>query len=650
MDQFTLKISYQDQVFRLRVNKTSTFSFAELCKHVETRFPQLDAENYSLTYVDDEEDIITLSEDSELQEAFSVTREAGRPSLRIQVQSDATLHSVARSFSDFESVETPSRSVSEEFEHLSVSDSHNVSCNSTDPEVPTPKEIPNQDFEAQNQSELDPLSIAEQISIALQSEYPNLGCDFEQVKQGIATVLSFPQVEEVKNSISSAILSGENILEVLPQITESSDFVAALHTMCESFPQLEAYIPLILGEQKEEMPITHQNVTCDGCNTHPITGIRYKCAVCDDYDLCEDCEERGVHTRENHPLLKIRDPSQAPRAIMIVVNEPGEPDIQLGWASPADTSTNWRKSPSGAFEDVQEAGRQFLHCAAKHWGRWGHKGHLGRGWHRGFHRHGHGRHGPHHEEAPTPEAQNVARESKRAKCGRKVNFSARFVKDVNVPDGSKIPPSTRFTKVWRLRNDGDFDWKECTLRHIGGDCLQAQIVALPVVVPGSEIDIEVSLVSPEEPGRYVGYFRLHTSEGIRFGQRFWFDITVSASSSEISSSSDREESKIKEQIHSLRKELRHMRRCAKRDRESNCFEVEPLENKTEEPSPLPPAVVSNPLASASAPQVDTNEEPFEFPTELVTIMNMGFEDGDRAKQALRQTNGDMNRAIELMFE
>jgi len=51
----------------------------------------------------------------------------------------------------------------------------------------------------------------------------------------------------------------------------------------------------------------HLGVTCDGCNTSPITGVRYKCSVCPDYDLCEACEAKGaaVHPA-HHALIKIR--------------------------------------------------------------------------------------------------------------------------------------------------------------------------------------------------------------------------------------------------------------------------------------------------------------------------------------------------------
>jgi len=53
----------------------------------------------------------------------------------------------------------------------------------------------------------------------------------------------------------------------------------------------------------------HQSVVCDACEISPITGIRYKCSVCPDFDLCEKCEATNAH---EHPMLKIRKHEQAP--------------------------------------------------------------------------------------------------------------------------------------------------------------------------------------------------------------------------------------------------------------------------------------------------------------------------------------------------
>ena len=50
--------------------------------------------------------------------------------------------------------------------------------------------------------------------------------------------------------------------------------------------------------------ILHSKVMCDGCGMLPIEGWRYKCAICEDYNLCENCEER-IGRKHFHPFLKL---------------------------------------------------------------------------------------------------------------------------------------------------------------------------------------------------------------------------------------------------------------------------------------------------------------------------------------------------------
>lgn len=49
----------------------------------------------------------------------------------------------------------------------------------------------------------------------------------------------------------------------------------------------------------------HPGVTCDGCQG-AIFGIRFKCLMCPDYDLCSACEGKGTHTE--HDMTKISCP------------------------------------------------------------------------------------------------------------------------------------------------------------------------------------------------------------------------------------------------------------------------------------------------------------------------------------------------------
>lgn len=39
----------------------------------------------------------------------------------------------------------------------------------------------------------------------------------------------------------------------------------------------------------------HTGYICDGCDAHPIKGIRYMCSVRGNFDLCEACERKGIH-------------------------------------------------------------------------------------------------------------------------------------------------------------------------------------------------------------------------------------------------------------------------------------------------------------------------------------------------------------------
>lgn len=49
----------------------------------------------------------------------------------------------------------------------------------------------------------------------------------------------------------------------------------------------------------------HPHVMCDVCNG-PVKGMRFKCTVCPDYDLCSACERAGEHPE--HDMLRIAKP------------------------------------------------------------------------------------------------------------------------------------------------------------------------------------------------------------------------------------------------------------------------------------------------------------------------------------------------------
>ena len=53
----------------------------------------------------------------------------------------------------------------------------------------------------------------------------------------------------------------------------------------------------------------HYGIICNNCNKNPIQGIRYKCLICDNYNLCESCEELNSENNfhnPNHDFLRMR--------------------------------------------------------------------------------------------------------------------------------------------------------------------------------------------------------------------------------------------------------------------------------------------------------------------------------------------------------
>lgn len=82
---------------------------------------------------------------------------------------------------------------------------------------------------------------------------------------------------------------------------------------------------MINERRNTQAQVEHDGVECDACEVNPIKGIRYKCTVLPDYDLCEGCEAKGIHPE--YPMLKIRDPASAPTKIMCQYKDiPQHPD------------------------------------------------------------------------------------------------------------------------------------------------------------------------------------------------------------------------------------------------------------------------------------------------------------------------------------
>ncbi len=83
----------------------------------------------------------------------------------------------------------------------------------------------------------------------------------------------------------------------------------------------------IASDQARRDAYVHRGVECNSCGVHPITGTRYHCLNCFDFDLCEACEALCPHNA-SHVFAKLRIPAPSRGGLKQVMEKwyPGNPD------------------------------------------------------------------------------------------------------------------------------------------------------------------------------------------------------------------------------------------------------------------------------------------------------------------------------------
>merc|ERR1711976_1115150 len=138
----------------------------------------------------------------------------------------------------------------------------------------------------------------------------NVSTSYDYLVEKLKTM--FPQLQGAVISLSWTDSDGDNVT-----IASDDELIIALTEMTGPLYKINvsvkvpASVPHVdiddqMAGDGEHGVHVHYGVTCDGCDKKPITGNRYKCVVCDDYDLCETCEAAGKHP--GHNKMKIIEP------------------------------------------------------------------------------------------------------------------------------------------------------------------------------------------------------------------------------------------------------------------------------------------------------------------------------------------------------
>ncbi|KAL4784569.1 hypothetical protein BJX76DRAFT_326947 [Aspergillus varians] len=123
----------------------------------------------------------------------------------------------------------------------------------------------------------------------------------------------------------------------------------------------------IAEDQARKDGYIHRGVTCNSCGAMPIQGIRYRCANCIDYDLCETCEAMQVHIK-THLFYKVRIPAPFlgnPRQSQPVWY-PGKPSM-LPRTLPRSLAKRLIKDTSFEGTELEALWDQFRCLANREW-------------------------------------------------------------------------------------------------------------------------------------------------------------------------------------------------------------------------------------------------------------------------------------------
>jgi len=98
-----------------------------------------------------------------------------------------------------------------------------------------------------------------------------------------------------------------------------------------------------------------------------------------------------------------------------------------------------------------------------------------------------------------------------------------------IPTGARMTPGESFEKTWTIKNTGTCDWlRDFFFDYVGGYDFQGadRVRITQKVVPGSTVDISMSIVAPDDPDTYTSSWRMRTDDGSFFGQVFTIEIKV----------------------------------------------------------------------------------------------------------------------------
>lgn len=489
MQTIIIKVLYGTEMRRY-TSSVDALKWKALCKRLSDLFEL--PPRFKVTYIDDENDQITVSTDEELIEAIQLALRTEPSVLRLTIiKGDASPPT---------NEGAKAKGVcgaSQERAH----DTTNDASNNASPRASVPDLKPF--FE----------QLAKQLPAALGSLPESLRTMIPNAELDVDATIAANRNESVAHAAAGIACDAARVAATAT--AQAASGVAP--------PYMDAYVSPHPRGAKHGV---HEGVTCDKSGVCPIVGNRYHMKG-KNYDLCE-AEFLKLSDQEKLPFVKIAPPGPNNPSSMNECPRPNNvsgchPNVQCDRSGMCPI-VGIRYKLRGHNYDLCQAEYDKLSDAEKlqyeaipppqrappcaGFGPWRHPWSCrGNGW------------GP-------------RAERKGGDGGVASKPLMRFVRDVTIFDGTQMPPGTVFTKIWRIKNVGEVPFPPGTrMMFVGGDqmtnSLDVPLARAMPVQPGEEVDVAVEMTSPTELGRYIGYWRLVGPNGRRkFGQRVWCHVQV----------------------------------------------------------------------------------------------------------------------------
>lgn len=267
---------------------------------------------FAITYTDDTGDVINVSDDEDLFTAYEVAETCLGNQLKLNVKpreaEDADMSSLVDASLQKSIIKASPSQEANEGEKASESSqmiAEDDKLHVSQIRAAIQDNILDNDQDMLHEDDDSSDSDAEQINPQKKDEkkHKKIKKDKKKDKNGGLPRKTFKKLikKELEKQQKTIM---ENLMNC-PQISEMVD-------------QADAEKIINQDSEKNANQVVHANVACDGCNVSPIVGPRFKCSICKNFDYCQTCEERRGH---EHAFLKIANPSQAPKAIFMVIDE-----------------------------------------------------------------------------------------------------------------------------------------------------------------------------------------------------------------------------------------------------------------------------------------------------------------------------------------